>query len=113
MNAGSAPVRDLGLNKMQSNQTAVFWRHDTFLGVCEAIGQDFGFNPNWLRIAFALALLPSPAITLGVYLGMGVLVAISRFAFPAHRAVQVEAVRIASTPAADNDAAADELAVAA
>lgn len=97
---------------MQSNQTAVFWRHDTFLGVCEAIGQDFGFNPNWLRVAFALALLPSPTITLGVYLGLAAIVAVSRFAFPARTKAAVE--DSASRPlAAVNDEASAELPVAA
>lgn len=98
---------------MQSNQTAVFWRHDTFFGVCEAIGQDFGFNPNWLRVVFALGLLPSPAITLAVYFSLGLLVAVSRFAFPAHRKAAAEAAVSAATPAADNDPVSPELAVAA
>lgn len=98
---------------MQSNQTAVFWRHDTFLGVCEAIGQDFGFNPNWLRMLFALGLLPSPVITFAIYLGLGVLVAVSRFAFPAGRKVEAAAGNAVLAPAADNDAASADLAVAA
>jgi phage shock protein PspC (stress-responsive transcriptional regulator) len=110
MDTGDGPGRDLGRNDMQHDQTAVFWRHDTFLGVCEALGQDFGFHPNWLRVAFALGLLPSPMITLSLYLGLGVLVAVSRFAFPARRKAVVEA---ASAPAADNDAASVELAAAA
>jgi phage shock protein C len=98
---------------MQNNQTAVFWRHDTFLGVCEALGQDFGFNPNWLRVAFALGLLPSPMITLSLYLGLGILVAASRFAFPTRRNAAVEAGQAAPAPAADNDAVPADLAVAA
>ena len=28
-------------------------RAHTILGVCEAIGEDFGFNPAWLRIPLA------------------------------------------------------------
>lgn len=111
MEAGDGPVRDFGKNEMQNSQTAVFWRHDTFLGVCEALGQDFGFNPNWLRVAFALGLLPSPAITLSLYLGLGILVAVSRFAFPARQRAAAEAVRAA--PAADNDVVPVDLAVAA
>lgn len=98
---------------MQNNQTAVFWRHDTFFGVCEAIGQDFGFNPNWLRVVFALGLLPSPTITLAIYFGLGALVAVSRFAFPARRKAAVEAAAATQARSADNDAASAELAVAA
>ena len=65
-------------------------RNDTILGVCEAIGQDFGFNPNWLRIAFCAPIYWNPALVIGVYLGLGVLVAATRFAFP-DRTVEVHA----------------------
>ena len=57
-------------------------RNDTFLGVCEGIGQDFGFHANWLRIAFAAGFYFNPTIVIGTYLGLGLLVAASRFAFP-------------------------------
>ena len=33
-----------------TTQTPLPLRNDTILGVCEAIGQDFGFNPLWLRL---------------------------------------------------------------
>ena len=58
-------------------------RNDTFLGVCEAIGQDLGFNPNFLRVPFAALLLWNPAVIVGLYLGLGVVVAASRWFFPA------------------------------
>ena len=32
--------------------TNLLLRNDTILGVCEALGQDFGINPTWLRVAF-------------------------------------------------------------
>ena len=31
---------------MTAKTTNLMLRNDTILGVCEAIGQDFGFNPN-------------------------------------------------------------------
>jgi len=62
--------------------TNLVLRHDTILGVCEAIGQDFGFNPNWLRVAFCAPIYWNPAAVLGVYLALGVLVAATRYAFP-------------------------------
>ena len=37
----------------QENQVALPLRSHTILGVCEAIGEDFGFNPVFLRIPFA------------------------------------------------------------
>ncbi|WP_443970316.1 PspC domain-containing protein [Sphingobium sp. CR28] len=60
----------------------LFARGDTIFGVCEAIGQDFGFNPNWLRVAFAVPLLYSPVVAIASYAGIGAIVAISRVVFP-------------------------------
>ena len=60
----------------------LFTRHDTFFGVCEGLGQDLGFNPNILRVLFAMALLVSPKLVLLTYLGLGVLVFATRWFFP-------------------------------
>ncbi|MBA3668437.1 MAG: PspC domain-containing protein, partial [Sphingomonas sp.] len=57
-------------------------RNNTILGVCEAIGEDFGFHPNWLRIALIAPLFFQPLATIAAYLGLGVVVTISRFAAP-------------------------------
>ena len=65
-----------------ATKTNLVLRNDTILGVCEAIGQDFGFNPNWLRIAFCAPIYWNPALVIGVYLALGVLVAATRYAFP-------------------------------
>jgi phage shock protein PspC (stress-responsive transcriptional regulator) len=65
-----------------TDRTPLPLRGDNFLGVCEAIGQDFGINPNWLRIAFAPFIMFSPLITLSVYLGLGAVVAAARWFFP-------------------------------
>jgi len=56
----------------------LFTRDDTFFGICEGIGDDFGFNANWLRLAFGVSLMLNPPLVLGVYAGLGVLVAFSR-----------------------------------
>ena len=66
----------------QANTTNLVMRNDTILGVCEAIGQDFGFNPNWLRIAFCAPIYWNPGLVLGVYLGLGLVVAATRYFFP-------------------------------
>jgi phage shock protein PspC (stress-responsive transcriptional regulator) len=57
-------------------------RDDTFLGVCEALGEDFRFNANWLRLAFGVSLLWNPMAVLGTYVGLGVIVALSRLISP-------------------------------
>lgn len=49
-------------------------RSDTILGVCEAIGRDFGFNPIWLRLAFIVPLFFAPSMTIAAYFGLGLLV---------------------------------------
>jgi len=66
----------------EAKPTNLIMRNDTILGVCEALGQDFGFNPNWLRVAFCAPIYWNPALVVGVYLGLGLLVAATRFAFP-------------------------------
>jgi phage shock protein PspC (stress-responsive transcriptional regulator) len=57
-------------------------RAHTILGVCEAIGEDFGFNPILLRIPLAASVIISPMIAIGAYLTLGVAVLASRFFFP-------------------------------
>jgi phage shock protein C len=67
---------------MQTVQTNLFARDDTFLGVCQAIGEDFGFNPNWLRVVFGVTLLLNPVAAFVGYFGAGALVLVSRLVFP-------------------------------
>lgn len=67
---------------MNDASTSLIARDDTFFGVCAAIGEDFGFSPNWLRIALAVALFWSPVATVAAYAGAGVLVALSRWLAP-------------------------------
>ena len=81
-----------------TTQTMLPLRHDTILGVCEAIGQDFGFNPTWLRLAFIAPIFFAPVWTVAAYLGLGVLVAATRFLAadkPASdRVVEAQAVEV-------------------
>jgi phage shock protein PspC (stress-responsive transcriptional regulator) len=57
-------------------------RDDTLLGICEGIGHDFGFNPLWLRLAFAVTLLFSPVAVIGTYLALGLVVALTHWLYP-------------------------------
>ncbi len=63
---------------MTNNTTPLPLRNDTLLGVCEAIGQDFGFNPLYLRLAFIAPLFLAPTASIAAYLGLGVIVAATR-----------------------------------
>jgi len=68
-------------------------RDDTILGVCQGIGEDFGFSPTWLRVAFAAMLFVQPLWTIAAYLALGLLVAASRLLFPnRHPTAPAEAI---------------------
>jgi hypothetical protein len=51
---------------------------DNLLGICHAIGEDFGFNPFWLRVALAIGIIARPEVVLAVYATLGVAVLASR-----------------------------------
>ena len=110
----------------------LFTRGDTLFGVCQGLGEDLGFNPNWLRVAFAVSLLMSPTVVIGIYGALAVIVFVSRVIAPDRRwalpKVTMPRVRLpgllqrkASAPAAaapapvtgDNDSIAETLAAAA
>lgn len=55
---------------------------DNLFGICAAVGEDFGFNPLWLRIGFAVALLFALEAVLVGYAALGVVVVASRLLFP-------------------------------
>ena len=63
-------------------QAALPLRSHTILGVCEGIGEDFGFNPIFLRIPLAASVIWNPVVAIGAYFGLGVIVAASRLLFP-------------------------------
>ena len=67
---------------MTKTTTPLPLRNDTILGVCEAIGRDFGFNPLWLRLAFILPLFVAPMVTIGAYLALGAVVAAANHFLP-------------------------------
>ena len=50
--------------------------------MCEAIGEDFGFNPVFLRVPFAATVLWSPMMAIGAYFALGAVVLASRLLFP-------------------------------
>lgn len=69
----------------QENQVALPLRPHTIFGVCEAIGEDFGFNPTFLRVPLAASVVASPLWAIGTYLVLGVIVLASRLIFPARK----------------------------
>jgi phage shock protein C len=80
-------------------------RPHTILGVCEAIGEDFGFNPVWLRIPFAASVLFSPVMAIAAYCALGAVVLAGRLLFPATETANTVA---SDTPEPAREAAANE-----
>lgn len=84
-----------------------FNRPDTFFGICEAVGQDFGFNPLWLRLAFVPPVFFAPQYAFIAYFALGIVVLASRLMFPAKNAAVVTAtapVLVTSAPTDTVDA---------
>lgn len=63
-------------------EPALPFRSDTILGVCEAVGQDFGFSPLYLRLVFAGLFYFSPLMVIGAYLALGAGVFLARWLYP-------------------------------
>lgn len=75
-------LTDSHKEEIMTNQTPLPLRNDTILGVCEAIGQDFGFNPIWLRLAFIVPVFLAPMAAIAGYLVLGAIVAATRYFAP-------------------------------
>ena len=82
----------------------VFSRDDTMFGICQAIGEDFGFPPNLLRVGFAIALFFAPVAVIGVYFALGAVVLVSRLLVRGPRKAAVREEAVAAPARADNDA---------
>ena len=80
----------------QENQVALPLRAHTILGVCEAIGEDFGFNPIFLRIPLAASVIWNPMIAIGTYFALGAVVLVSRLLFPKPKAAVAPAAEAAA-----------------
>lgn len=74
---------------MQTSQPSVFARDHTILGICEALGEDLGFNPLFLRVPLAVCLLLNPWAVAATYAGLGLLVAFTRLVSPNPRQAAV------------------------
>ena len=111
---GSPSAAAKGKDKTMQTETAnLFRRRDTFFGICEAVGQDFGFNPLYLRLAFIAPLFFFPVQTFAAYFALGFIVLASRLLFPNKAAAVETPVQSAAEPAAANEEKTEEFALAA
>lgn len=74
----------------ETNEVALPLRSHTILGVCEGIGEDFGFNPTFLRIPLAAIVLWNITWAIGIYFGLGAIVLASRLLFPKPKTTSAE-----------------------
>jgi phage shock protein PspC (stress-responsive transcriptional regulator) len=93
---------------MQTYHDAVLARPDTLLGVCQALGEDLGFNPNILRVALAVPLVWMPVPMFAGYLALGLLVLASRLLFPNPRRAAPVAEAAGVAPPAERQPAVSE-----
>ena len=82
---------------MSDREPNLLTRDDTFFGICQALGEDFGFPPNLLRVAFGIPVIFFPVPVLSLYFGLGAIVLVSRLLAPRPR-------RQAAKQAAANEA---------
>ena len=75
---------------------------DNIFGVCAALGEDFGFNPLYLRLALAVTLLVSPKIMLISYAAAGIVVLVSHLLVRPKRAAKPVAAASGWTPVIPN-----------
>lgn len=57
-------------------QSQPFMRDDTFLGVCQALGDAFRIPSNLVRLAFAPVLVASPLVAAAGYVAAALVIAI-------------------------------------
>jgi len=63
-----------------SNQTAPAAARDNLFGICHALGETFGFNPLFLRIALLIAVMVNAEATLIAYFTAGIAVLVAKLA---------------------------------
>jgi phage shock protein PspC (stress-responsive transcriptional regulator) len=88
------------------DRPSLFNRPDTFLGVCQGLGEDLGIPPNLIRLSFAALLFWNPVVSFATYAGLGLFVLVLRLVFPVPAAAEAEQSQAA--PGAEAAPAQDE-----
>ena len=98
---------------MQASLQALPMRDHTVLGVCEGLGEDFGFNPLYLRLVFAGLLIWQPFYDIGAYFALGLVVLVARLLVPSRSRAANATGAPCAVPVAAEAERREELAVAA
>ncbi|WP_114953336.1 PspC domain-containing protein [Sphingosinicella terrae] len=86
---------------MQTARPSLIARDDTFFGVCQGLGEDFGFNPNLLRVALAIGTFFNPVASLAAYGICGVVVVATRLLVPDPKQAPAATTAAELAPATD------------
>lgn len=70
-----------------AREPALPLRGDTFLGVCEALGQDLSIPADLFRIAFAGLFFWNMGLAVALYLGLGAVIALARWVYPVRSSI--------------------------
>ncbi|UVO49070.1 PspC domain-containing protein [Sphingomonas sp. SUN019] len=82
---------------MQNPATPAAGHKDNLFGVCAALGEDFGFNPIWLRLALGVGLLFAFEAVIAGYFVMGAIVLVSRLIVPTEKKIVAPAAPVVAT----------------
>jgi phage shock protein C len=55
---------------------------DSLFGICQAAGEDLRISPFFLRVGLISVMFFNPLLMIGAYLGLGLVVGLSRVLFP-------------------------------
>jgi phage shock protein PspC (stress-responsive transcriptional regulator) len=86
----------------------LFLRHDTILGVCQGLGEEFGVSPTYFRLVFAGLFYFSPLWVVGTYVLLGLGIALARWLAPAQPAATAPRLAHSAPPSANESSAAPE-----
>lgn len=107
---GTSAGRSREMTIMAEAKGNLFTRDDTFFGVCEGLGEDLRIPANLLRLAFAVGLFFSPLGSLAAYLGLGLVVLVTRLLLPARPRRATKVAAAPAEPIGANDSAEFKLA---
>lgn len=75
-------------------------KKDNLFGICNAVGEDLGVNPLWLRLVFASTFIFDPVVVISSYFALGAFILFARIVFPRGKQARTSGEVVAFTPAA-------------
>jgi phage shock protein PspC (stress-responsive transcriptional regulator) len=106
------PVPAVQNSEQPERPLALPLRNDTILGVCQGLGEEFGFSANWLRVPIAALVMFNWVAALGIYFALGLALLVARLVYP-HRLAATSSAVPQSTAARSADNSDEELSAAA